>query len=98
MSTVKSAGKVLRVIKALRGHSLSGVSIKELSESLGEPASQVHRALQTLIDEGFAKQESNGLYTIGTTLVQIAKAHDREIERAKARIAEVEQRSSINIY
>ncbi|MFW2003005.1 helix-turn-helix domain-containing protein [Acinetobacter ursingii] len=98
MSTVKSAGKVLRVIKALRGHSLSGVSIKELSESLGEPSSQVHRALQTLIDEGFAKQEPNGLYTIGTTLVQIAKAHDREIERAKARIAEVEQRSSINIY
>ncbi|MFU8924920.1 helix-turn-helix domain-containing protein [Acinetobacter puyangensis] len=97
MSTVKAAGKVLRVIKAMRGHSLSGVSIKQLSEQLGEPASQVHRALQTLIDEGFAKQEPNGLYTIGTAMVQIATSHYSEIERAKARIAEVEQRTSINI-
>ncbi len=95
MSTVKSAGKVLRVIKALHGHSLTGVSIKELSEKLGEPASQVHRALQTLIAEGFAKQELNGLYTIGTAMVQIAKAHDAEIQRAEARIAEIKQRTSI---
>ena len=79
MSTVKSAGKVLRVIKALHGHSLTGVSIKELSEKLGE----------------LAKQELNGLYTIGTAMVQIAKAHDAEIQRAEARIAEIKQRTSI---
>ncbi|TCM61891.1 IclR-like helix-turn-helix domain-containing protein [Acinetobacter calcoaceticus] len=96
MSTVKSAGKVLKVLKALRGHSLQGVSNQELSISLDESPSQIYRALQTLIAEGLVKKEENDLYTLGSALVQIAKAHDNEIERAKARIAEIEQRTSVN--
>lgn len=98
MSTIKSAGKVLRIIKALRGHSLSGVTIKELADQLAESPSQVHRALQTLIDEGFAQQESDGSYTIGTAMLQIANAHREEMQRAEARIAEVKQRTSVNAY
>lgn len=92
MSTVKSAGKVLRVIKALRGHSLSGVSIKELSEQLGEPASQVHRALQTLIDEGFAQQLDDGSYALGNIMVSISHCHAQEIDRAQSRVSEHIQR------
>lgn len=95
MSTVKSAEKVLKVLKALRGHSLQGVSNQELSRKLNESPSQIYRALQTLIAEGLVKKEENDLYTLGTAIVQIAKAHDSEIERAKARIAEIEQRTRV---
>lgn len=95
MSTVKSAEKVLKVLKALRGHSLQGLSNQELSRQLNESPSQIYRALQTLIAEGLVKKEENDLYTLGTAIVQIAKAHDSEIERAKARIAEIEQRTSV---
>ena len=95
MSTVKSAEKVLKVLKALRGHSLQGISNQDLSKQLDESPSQIHRALQTLISEGLAKQEENGSFTLGTAFVQIAKAHDVEMERAKARIAEIEQRTRV---
>lgn len=93
--TVKSAEKVLKVLKALRGHSLQGLSNQDLAKQLGESPSQIYRALQTLIAEGLAKQEENGSFTLGTAVVQIAKAHDVEMERAKARIAEIDQRTRV---
>ena len=96
MSTVKSAEKVLKVLKALRGHSLQGVTNQELSKKLDESPAQTYRALQTLLAEGMVKKDENDLYTLGTALVQIDKAHDSEMERAKARIAEYEQRTSVN--
>ena len=95
MSTVKSAEKVLKVLKALRGHSLQGVTNRELSKKLNESPAQTYRALQTLLAEGLVKKDENDLYTLGTALVQIAKAHDSEMERAKARMAEYEQRTSV---
>ena len=95
MSTVKSAEKVLKVLKALHGHSLHGLSNQDLAKQLDESPSQIHRALQTLISAGFAKQEENGLFTLGPAFIQIAKAHNAEMERAKARIAEIEQRTNV---
>ncbi len=95
MSVIKSAEKVLKVLKALRGHSLQGISNQDLAQQLNESPAQIHRALQTLIAEGLARQEENGLFTLGTAVVQIAKAHNDEMERAKARIAEIEQRTRV---
>lgn len=95
MSTVKSVSKALKVLKALRGHSLSGITITELSSQLNESPSQTYRYLQTLIDSGFANQLDDGKYVLGTTLIQIAKAHDTEIQRAQDRIAEIIQRTGI---
>ena len=93
--TVKSAEKVLKVLKALRGYSLQGVSNRELAIKLDESPSQITRALQTLVSEGLAKRNENDLYTLGTAVVQIAKAHESEMERAKARIEEIEQRTRV---
>jgi DNA-binding IclR family transcriptional regulator len=95
VSTVKSVSKALKVLKALRGHSLSGITITELAKQLDESPSQTYRYLQTLIDSGFANQLDDGKYALGTTLIQIAKAHDTEIQRAQDRIAEIIQRTSI---
>ncbi len=95
MSTVKSAEKVLKVLKALRGHSLKGVSNQDLAKQLDESPSQIYRALQTLIAEGLAKQEEDGTFTLSAALIQMAKAHATEVDRAKARIAEFEQRTNV---
>ncbi|WP_277560681.1 helix-turn-helix domain-containing protein [Acinetobacter beijerinckii] len=95
MSTVKSASKVLKVLKAMRGHSLSGVTNQKLSQQLGEPPATITRALQTLVEEGLAKQEADGTYTLSAAFVQMAKAHATEVDRAKARIAEFEQRTDV---
>lgn len=95
MSTVKSAEKVLKVLKALRGHSLKGLSNHDLAKQLDESPAQIYRALQTLIAEGLAKQEEDGTYTLSAALIQMAKAHATEVDRAKARIAEFEQRTNV---
>lgn len=95
---IASAQKVLRVLKALRGHSLSGVTNQQLAQQLDEPPSAVTRALQTLVAEGFAEQQLDQSYTIGVAAVQIAKAHDEEVSRSQARIDELKQRVSVTRY
>jgi len=47
--TINSAQRVLRVWKALRGHTLTGLSNQELAQATGESAANVSRALATLM-------------------------------------------------
>lgn len=87
--TIKSAEKVLVVLKELRGHSLSGVSLSQLATKLNETPSQVHRALQTLINQNFVRKDEHDLYYLSTAFISIAKAHDKELQLAQARIDEI---------
>lgn len=48
---ISSSGtRILRVLKALRGHALNGVSNGELASALGESPANINRALNTLIE------------------------------------------------
>lgn len=67
--TLKSAEKVLNTLKALRGHTLTGVSVSELAKTTGETPSQVCRYLATLVGQGFARQDDNGLYYLSVAFV-----------------------------
>lgn len=87
--SIKSAEKVLIVLKELRGHSLSGVSLSQLANKLNETPSQVHRALQTLINQNFVRKDEHDLYYLSTAFISIAKAHDKELQLAQARIDEI---------
>ncbi|MDS7929602.1 helix-turn-helix domain-containing protein [Acinetobacter sp. V102_4] len=98
MTTVnKSASKVLKVLKALRGHSLKGVTISDLAKKLEESPSQVYRYLQTLINEGLASQMDDGSYALGREMVAIAHTHSEEISRAQAHITEHIQRVTARV-
>ena len=90
----KSAQKVLKVLKALRGHSLNGLTNQQLAEQLRESPSQITRALQTLVEEGLATQNTDGSYSLSISMLKIANAHADEIQRAEARIAEFKQRTN----
>lgn len=87
----KSAEKVLNTLKALRGHTLTGVSVSELAKSTGESQSQVCRYLATLVSQGFVRQDDSGLYYLSVAFVQFATAHQKEMELAQARINEIRQ-------
>lgn len=97
MSTVKSGNKILKVLKALKGHSLKGATISSLTKKLNENPAQMHRALQTLVSEGLASQMDDGSYALGRELVAIAHAHSEEISRAQAHISEHVQRVSARV-
>ena len=74
-ANVSSSGsRILRVLKALRGHALNGVSNGELASALDESPANINRALNTLIEEGLALKLDNGRFAPGVQLLQIAMA------------------------
>ncbi len=90
----KSAGKVLRVLFALRGHYLTGISNKELSESLNETPVFITRALQTLEENGWAEKRDNGNYAPSMKPIHFGTACKEEYDRMQDRIDEYKQRLS----
>lgn len=90
--TTDSGAKVLEVLKALRGHSLTGLSNGQLAKALGESPSTINRYLNTLIQAGLAEKKPSGLFTHSVMMLQIATAHANEMSRARAKIDELDQR------
>ena len=91
-NTSSAGTRILRVLKALRGHALNGISNGELAAALHESPANINRALNTLIEEGLALKLENGRFAPGIQLLQIAMAHSNEMARARDRINEINQR------
>lgn len=90
--TSESALRVLRVMKALKGHSLHGLSNSELAKALEESPANITRYVDTLIEAGLAIRLDTGRFAPGIALLQIAQAHANEMARATDRIHELSQR------
>ena len=90
--TSDTGARILRVLKALKGHSLDGLSNGDLAKGLGESAPNINRALNTLIAEGLAVKLDNGRFAPSIALLQIAQAHANEMVAAQHRINEINQR------
>lgn len=90
--TSDSGGRVLRVLKALRGHSITGLANGELAKALGESPATINRCLNTLIAEGMAVKFDTGRYALSVAVLQIAQAHAEEVARMQNRINEINQR------
>lgn len=98
---ISTAGtKALRVMKALGGHSLEGLTNVELAKSLDETASSINRSLETLIHEGIAEKLSNGKFALSVQILGLAHRHAAEIEPAKQSIEDLQGRiaASVNQY
>ena len=92
MSVIKSAEKVLKVLFALRGNYIFGLSNKQLAESLNETPTSITRSLQTLEANGWAEKRDNGNYAPSIKAVRFSTACKEEYDRVQARIAEYKQR------
>lgn len=90
-----SAGRVLRVLKALRGHTLNGLSNTELAQALGESPANITRYMDILIAEGWAtRYEDTGRFAPSVAFLQYAMATADELNRGAARIQELGARIS----
>lgn len=87
-----SALKALTVLKALKGHTLVGLSNNELATALGETPTTINRCLNTLIEAGLATKLDTGRFALSVGMLQIAQAHANEMSRATDRINELQQR------
>lgn len=90
--TTESGAKVLRVLGALKGHTISGMTNGDLAKALGESPSTINRIVNTMVAEGYAIKLDSGRYALSVRVLQIAQAHANEINRAQERINELNQR------
>ncbi|MNV98590.1 IclR helix-turn-helix domain protein [compost metagenome] len=90
--TASSAGRVLRVLKALKGHTITGLSNAELAQMAGDSPSNVTRAMQVLIEEGLAVKLDNGRFAHSIVMLQIAQAHAEHMAGVNRRMNEINQR------
>ncbi|AIC20188.1 IclR family transcriptional regulator [Pseudomonas chlororaphis] len=90
--TVSAAARVLRVLKALKGHTVTGLSNTELAHLTQDSPSNITRAMQTLIEEGLAVKLDNGRFAHSVGVLQIAQAHAEHMARVTNRMQEITQR------
>lgn len=88
----RSGLKCLKVLKALKGQTLTGLSNGDLAKALDESPATINRCLNTLIEAGMATQLDTGRYAHSVALLQIAQAYANEMDRTSARIHELTQR------
>lgn len=91
-ATISAAARVLRVLKALKGHTVTGLSNTELAQLTQDSPSNITRAMQTLIEEGLAMKLDNGRFAHSVGMLQIAQAHAEHIARLQGRMQEINQR------
>ena len=90
--------RALRVLKALKGHSLTGLSNGEIAAAINDTAPNVTRALAVLVEEGLAIKLDNGRYAHSIQMLQIAQAHHNHINQITTRAAEMNQRIAAGSY
>jgi len=90
--TVSAAARVLRVLKALKGHTVTGLSNTELAQLAHDSPSNITRDMQTLIEEGLAVKLDNGRFAHSVGMLQIAQAHAEHMARLTDRMQEINQR------
>lgn len=77
---VKSASRVLDVFELL-ARDPQGLSLKEISESLGIPVSSCHALLQTLQLKGYVLRDEEGLvYHLGAKLFGLVATHSENVD------------------
>lgn len=90
--SVSAAARVLRALKALKGHTVTGLSNTELAHLTQDSPSNITRAMQTLIEEGLAVKLDNGRFAHSVGVLQIAQAHAEHMARLTERMQEINQR------
>ncbi|MDP8080222.1 IclR family transcriptional regulator [Phocoenobacter skyensis] len=90
--------RALRIVKALKGKSLVGLSNKELADTLDESPVNITRAVANLVTEGFVTQLETGRYALSVQLLQIAESYRLESEKMKSRLTEMDQRVNAGVF
>ena len=91
MASIKGC-RLLKVLKALKGQAVTGISNKDIADVLGLSPVDVSRDLEDLIEEGLAIKLDNGRFAHSVQMIQIAQAYATQIARIQAQITEMNQR------
>jgi DNA-binding IclR family transcriptional regulator len=87
--------RTLRVLIALKGHTITGISNKELADGLGETPVNISRALAYLESRGLATKLDNGRWSHSVAMLQIATAYSSQMASLTDRISEMNRRVAV---
>ena len=88
--------RAFALVFALQGHAFEGVRLKQLADATRATPSTVLRDLEVLADEGIVERipGRDEFWRLTPRLIQLARAHEQELARLRARLDETEQRYS----
>lgn len=84
--TTESGARILRVLFALKGHSLNGLSNTDLAKALNESPATINRVLNTMVAEGAAKKLENGRYALSVKVLGLSQSLWIELDNGQSRI------------
>ena len=84
--------RALKIIKAMRSATFSGISVSELPQAINTSSVNVCRDLDDLVSEGMVEKREDGRYQLSVTLLQIATAYQTDYNRMASRLAEINNR------
>lgn len=84
--------RALKIIKAMRSATFSGISVSELAQAINTSSVNVCRDLDDLVSEGMVEKRDDGRYQLSVTLLQIATAYQTDYNRMASRLAEINNR------
>lgn len=95
--TQSSAIRALRVLDALKGHTITGLSNQQICQATGYISSGVSLALNTLQAEGYVTQLENGRWAHSIKYLQAAQAHTEHVTRMRDRINDINARIAAGV-
>ncbi len=94
----ESARRTLRVMKILKGRTIDGLAVIDIATAINETPTNTVRCLQDLSVEGLVEKKPTGRYSLSIQMHQIAEAHREEMQRARQRLDEMNQRTTRTVY
>ncbi len=94
--TSTSQQRVLKTLKALFGHEVTGISNQDLAKRLGSTSDRVFKDLKNLEQAGLAEQLPNKNWRIASNLGREAIRIVNNIRAMSARVEETAERYGIN--
>jgi DNA-binding IclR family transcriptional regulator len=90
----QSVRRTLRLIAILAGHSVTGLRLQQIAAALKTSPPNALRDLQVMAEEGWAERlpTDKDLWRLTPKPIQIARAHDLEMQRQRQKIDEIDQR------
>lgn len=86
--------RVLRLLFVLQGQGFNGLRLKQVAERLAASPSTAYRDLEVLANEGLAERVpgQEDCWRLTPRLIQLAFAHQDEIERLEQRVSDFTRR------
>lgn len=96
-TTMQSGTKLLRVVEALAGYAVTGISNKTLAAGLELDNAFITRAMQSLIEFGWArKDESSGLFHPTPRMGQVFVRVLNDFSKAERRLSDLKDAFATN--